>query len=154
MNDQENNSSDKVEGTEVKNAAKTATRELAKASDTKTQTPTPAAVVSNSETSTTEVITKELPPVETQTETAPVFEQELQPHDKVLNQIAEEEVARQAQTEATGGVEYVGSGIHKGRQIIDGNIDYSTPSDREKAIAAANTVEVEPVEVVEEKQAA
>lgn len=53
------------------------------------------------------------------------------PKDAAFVEHAAEVAARQVQTIVEGGKEFVGAGFHKGREIKDGVIDFSTPSERE-----------------------
>lgn len=63
------------------------------------------------------------------------------PAERILNEHAEAENKRLASIEATGGEEYVATGIHKGRKIVDGNIDFDSPSERETRAAARKSAE-------------
>lgn len=56
--------------------------------------------------------------------------------ERPLAQHSEEVKVRNEAAQTTGGEETVATGIHKGRKIVNGAIDFSTASDREKTIAA------------------
>lgn len=83
---------------------------------------------------------------EGETEAAPVSMEDLTRKPKNLSEVpigerplaqhSEEVKVRNEAAQATGGEETVAAGIHKGRKIVNGVIDFSTASDREKTIAA------------------